>query len=94
MIIIDYYEYSDYFHFPMNGTQDGFDPNDVPHASFKSMTAEITSSMIPGATIHTKTLTEGFHVDDDVFNRDKRLVLRLSLLTGARRGPKSIFSLD
>ena len=79
----------DYFIF-----QEGFDPNDVPHTSFKSMAAEITSSMIPGATIHTKTFTEGIHVDDDVFNRDKQLVLRLSLLTRARRGPKSIFLLD
>ena len=78
----------------MNGTYDGFDPNDVPHASFKSMAAEITSSMIPGATIHTKTFTEGFLVVDDVFNSDKRLVLRLSLLTRARRGPESIFLLD
>ena len=78
----------------MNGTYDGFDPNDVPHASFKSMAAEITSNMIPGATIHTKTFTEGFHVVDDVFNSDKRLVLRLSLLTRARRGPESIFLLD
>ena len=59
------------------------------------MAAEITSSMIPGATIHTKTFIEGFHVVDDVFNSDKRLVLRLvSLLTRARRGPESIFLLD
>ena len=82
----------DYFIF-----QDGFDPNDVPHASFKSMAAEITSSMIPGATIHTKTFTEGFHVVDGAFNSYKRLVnlvLRLSFLTRARRGPESIFLLD
>ena len=82
---------SDYFIF-----QEGFDPNDVPHTSFKSMTAEITSSMIPGETIHNKTFTEGFNVYDDVSILDNtgRLVLRLSLLTRARRGPKSIFLLD
>jgi hypothetical protein len=74
--------------------QDGFNPEDVPLVSFKSMAAEITSSMIPGATIHTKTFTEGFHAVDEVFNSDKRLVLRLSFLTRARRGPESIFLLD
>ena len=58
------------------------------------MAEKITSSMIPGATIHTKTFTEGFHVVDGAFNSDKRLVLRLSLLTRARRGPESVFLLD
>ena len=31
------------------------------------MAEEITSSMIPGATIHTNTFTEGFHVVDGDF---------------------------
>jgi hypothetical protein len=46
--------------------QDGFNPEDVPYGSFKSMAAEVTSSMIPGATIHTKSFTEGFHHDNHV----------------------------
>jgi hypothetical protein len=58
------------------------------------MAAEITSSMIPGATIHSITFTVGFHFVGGVFNSLNRLVLRLSLLTRARRGPESIFLLD
>ena len=43
--------------------QEGFDPNDMPYASFRSMSDPITSSMVPGAEIRTKSLTEGerFH---------------------------------
>ena len=47
--------------------QEGFDPNDVPYASFKSMSDHVTSSMIPGAEIQTKQLTEGFHEHHSIF---------------------------
>ena len=47
--------------------QEGFDPNDVPYASFKSMSDHLSSSMIPGAEIQTKQLTEGFHEHHSIF---------------------------
>ena len=47
--------------------QEGFDPNDVPYASFKSMSDHLNSSMIQGAEIQTKQLTEGFHEHHSIF---------------------------
>jgi hypothetical protein len=51
----------------MHDFQEGFDPNDAPHASFKALADLVTSSMIPESEIQTKSLTEGFHEQYSIF---------------------------